>query len=459
MKLDFIHRHNNYRLLLIFAGWGMDPGVFTGLYRRGYDIAVAWDYRDEDFDPSPLAEYGEIALLAWSMGVFAADRIVPRLQLPLSVTIAVNGTPWPINDTKGIPEAIFNGTLRGLNERSLMKFYRRMCGSSDEFARFQAHTPKRSIEELKEELQAIKDRSCTGHDGVMRWDKAIVSDNDAIIPTTNQINAWHEHEIHLIPGPHIPEWQKLVDTMLIDKLLVHDRFSKGFATYEREAEAQASSAERLWHLWQAHGTTTPAERLIEIGYGTGIFTRMYAPAINIRDWQLWDIVEPAGIIPAGARTETGDAEAGIHRIATESVDKIVSASTIQWFNSLPGFFRQAARTLKHGGELIVSTFGPLTFRELAAAGVPPLPYPDAATLRKYISGAGLKTVHISEDLICRRFASPHEVLLHIRATGVNALNATATPAQVRRILSDYPRETDGKATLTYQPIYIIATKQ
>ena len=53
MKLDFIHRHNNYRLLLIFAGWGMDPGVFTGLYRRGYDIAVAWDYRNEDFDPSP----------------------------------------------------------------------------------------------------------------------------------------------------------------------------------------------------------------------------------------------------------------------------------------------------------------------------------------------------------------------------------------------------------------------
>lgn len=459
MKLQFIHRANNVRLILLFAGWAMDPSVFAGLKRPGYDIAVVWDYRNTDFDPEPLSEYGEIALFAWSMGVFAANRILPALHLPLSLTVAVNGTPWPVSDTKGIPEAIFDGTLRGLNGRSLLKFYRRMCGSSERFTQFSAHMPQRDVDELADELHAIKTRCLTETQPTpMRWDKAIVSDNDAIIPTTNQINAWHGREIHLIPGPHIPDWQKLIDTMLIDKQLVHDRFEKGFATYESEADAQTATAKRLWQLWQEYGSTAHIGRLIEIGYGTGIFTRIYAGTIEADDWQLWDIVAPTGPVPANAVIVTGDAESGIHSVATASVDRIVSASAIQWFNSLPGFIQEAARTLTPDGQLILSTFGPLTFRELTAAGTAPLPYPDIVSLKRYLSDAGLRIIHISDDLIEMHFQNAHDVLRHIQATGVNAVRAGATPAHVRRIMANYPLKTDGTAALTYQPIYIIASK-
>ena len=459
MNLKFTYRDNNDRLLLIFAGWGMDAEVFDGLRRPGYDVAVAWDYRNEEADLTPLSSYGEIALMAWSMGVAEADRILSGHDLPLSLTVAVNGTLHPVDDRKGIPAAIYDGTLNGLNERSLMKFHRRMCGSSESFARFKTRMPARDLTELADELRAIRQRPYTHDAPHLRWDKAIVSDNDAIIPTANQLEAWCGTEITLIPGAHLPDWQTLADTLLIDKALVHDRFAKGFATYEREADAQTHAAQTLWRLWQQHCTTGTTGTLIEIGYGTGIFTRRYAPVVSsATDWQLWDLVEPSGTLPANARAVTCDAESRIHFLPDSSVSKIVSASAIQWFNSLPAFLRQAERVLEPGGELIVSTFGPLTFRELTAAGGAPLPYPDMTSLRRYLTDAGLTVTHLSDEIIGKRFESAHDVLRHIRATGVNAVSTTASTSRVRGILANYPLEADGTAILTYQPIYIIASK-
>ncbi len=44
---------------------------------------------------------------------------------------------------------------------------------------------------------------------------------------------------------------------------------------------------------------------------------------------------------------------------------IISASTVQWFNSPRRFLRRALRALKPGAMLAISTFGPDTYRELA----------------------------------------------------------------------------------------------
>lgn len=462
MKLRFTYRDNNSRLLLIFAGWGMDAGVFAQLRRPGYDIAVAWDYRSDDADLTAVAGYGEIVLIAWSMGVYEADRVLHGHRLPLSLTVAVNGTLHPVDNTQGIPELIFDGTLNGLNERSLMKFYRRICGSSEAFAAFKLCMPQRSIDELADELRAIRIRQNTGrytHDsGHLRWDKVIVADNDAIIPTANQLTAWRGYEITLMPGSHFPDWQKLLDTLLIDKALVHDRFAKGFATYDNEADAQAYAARQLWQLWQQSVPTECSGPIIEIGYGTGIFTRMYAPMITSGEWQLWDLVDPTFDIPSKAEAVACDAESRIHTVTSDSISLVVSTSALQWFNSLPAFLAQISRILQPGGYLIASTFGPLTFRELAAAGASPLPYPDTTSISRYIEAAGLTTVHLSDEIVEKRFASPHDALRHIQATGANAVSSTASASRVRGILSRYPVASDGTASLTYQPIYIIATK-
>ena len=66
MKSKFIVRNDSSRLLLIFAGWGMDWRPFASLSRPGYDILVIWDYRDLLFDWKPLFRYDEICLIASS---------------------------------------------------------------------------------------------------------------------------------------------------------------------------------------------------------------------------------------------------------------------------------------------------------------------------------------------------------------------------------------------------------
>ena len=124
------------------------------------------------------------------MGVWGGSQIVSSIEQPIANTIAINGTPYPIDDNKGIPEAIFNGTLEGLNEATLKKFQRRMCGSADNFKHFQQVAPLRSVESLKEELAAIGSlyKSCPSKE--VKWSEAYIGQNDRIFPAINQQAAW-----------------------------------------------------------------------------------------------------------------------------------------------------------------------------------------------------------------------------------------------------------------------------
>lgn len=146
------------RLLLFFAGWGMDEHPFLQYAPPDSDFMICYDYRTLDFDTSPLAGYTVIDVVAWSMGVWAASQVLSKVSLPIRRRIAINGSPFPIDEKRGIPPAIFMGTLEGLNEASLRKFQRRMCADGNVFARFQLTAPERSIEELKEELAAVAEQ-------------------------------------------------------------------------------------------------------------------------------------------------------------------------------------------------------------------------------------------------------------------------------------------------------------
>ena len=192
MKQAFIIKQNNPHLLLFFAGWGMDKHPFEEYAPSNHDFLVCYDYTSLDFDYSVLSGYETVDVVAWSMGVWAASQIVGSIEQTITNTIAINGTPYPIDDNRGIPEAIFNGTLEGLNEATLKKFQRRMCGSADNFKHFQQVAPQRSVDALKEELAAIGSlyKSCPPKE--VKWSEAYIGLNDRIFPATNQQAAWKE---------------------------------------------------------------------------------------------------------------------------------------------------------------------------------------------------------------------------------------------------------------------------
>lgn len=194
MKQRFIKKENNPRLLLFFAGWGSDERLFDRPVADGYDYLLCFDYRSPDFDYALLDGYREIRLLAWSMGVWAAGHTLAGRNYPWQMRLAVGGTPFPIDDCRGIPEAVFRGTLAHFSDAVLVRFRRRICGTAEQVKEFLSHRPYRPVEELREELQALAACACRPSASFV-WDKAIIGTCDKIFPPANQREAWRDVEV------------------------------------------------------------------------------------------------------------------------------------------------------------------------------------------------------------------------------------------------------------------------
>lgn len=194
MKQRFIKKENNPRLLLFFAGWGSDERLFDRPVADGYDYLLCFDYRSPDFDYALLDGYREIRLLAWSMGVWAAGQTLAGHDCPWQMRLAVGGTPFPIDDCRGIPEAVFRGTLAHFSDAALARFRRRICGTAEQVKEFLSHRPYRPVEELREELQALATCACRPSASFV-WDKAIIGTCDKIFPPANQREAWRDVEV------------------------------------------------------------------------------------------------------------------------------------------------------------------------------------------------------------------------------------------------------------------------
>ncbi len=192
MKQIQLINQKHRRLLLFFAGWGADETPFKDYRPAASDYMLCYDYRTLEFDASHLNSYEEINVIGWSMGVWAATQTMPRLHLPVIRSIAINGTPFPIDEKRGIPPEIFHGTLERLTDVSLHKFLKRMCADGAAFRQFLQVTPRRPLEELREELIEIEKSYSTCSIPHFQWQQAVVGNNDRIIPPANQQDAWAE---------------------------------------------------------------------------------------------------------------------------------------------------------------------------------------------------------------------------------------------------------------------------
>lgn len=452
------------RLLLIYAGWGMDWRPFRDLSLPGYDILVLWDYRDLTFNWKPLMAYDEVCLVAWSMGVFAASVTIHELLPRITKRIAINGTLDPIHDSKGIPAAIYHGTINALAPGTLRKFYRRMCMNAQEFEAFHANQPKRTIAELSEELRAIETHYIFHVPQVQQWDLAVVSRHDAIFPTQNQVTAWRQFApIQFMEAAHLPDFAKILPRLFIDKDRVRSRFAASAATYTEKALAQHRIAAALFRRFRQNTSPAALEgNILEVGCGDGTLTRLYAPLVHplsvVRLWDLASDKAPEGA-PANAVYERCDAETAVRRLPTASQAVIFSASTIQWFNSPAAFMRQCRRVLIPGGYLVLSTFVRGNLEEITGVTGAGLSLPMADGWRRMVPpGMELIVCDVASEILT--FDEPRQVLEHLRDTGVNAVDFNSNNvALTRRLLEAYPRNDAGACTLTYRPVYLIARKQ
>ncbi|MDE7120492.1 MAG: alpha/beta fold hydrolase, partial [Muribaculaceae bacterium] len=225
------------RAILFFSGWGFDAGRLD-LEVPGYDTIFLWDYTEKDAGAADIdaltAPYSEIIVIGWSFGVKGAAEYINNTTAPVTRTIAVNGTENHIDDQRGIPSAVFEGTLAGLSPLTLRKFQRRATGAAPlppELAASMATTADNDqICRLRNELDAF---GHLPHDNTpRRWSVVVVSENDRIFPAENQLRAWQgQPDVRIVPdGNHFLPMADLRQ-YIVDKQLVSARFEKAAGTY------------------------------------------------------------------------------------------------------------------------------------------------------------------------------------------------------------------------------------
>jgi pimeloyl-[acyl-carrier protein] methyl ester esterase len=205
MNQLWINRQQNKKCILFFNGWGMDENAIRHLGYPGYDLCMVNDYRTIGPWMAPNLNYEEIDLVAWSLGVWAAEQALGTARINITRSIAINGTPHPVHDEMGIPGAIFTATLHEWSEKNRTKFNMRMMGGRQNYQQYNFLLSQRTVDHQKEELKAIFQQYKTGRAVSLRWDKAIIGTNDMIFTTQNQLNWWTgKTSIATSPIPHFP---------------------------------------------------------------------------------------------------------------------------------------------------------------------------------------------------------------------------------------------------------------
>ena len=190
------------QLIIYFCGWGMTPATVSHLTLPDQcDLLALYDYRilelSDDLADLPWDSYEAVTIVAWSLGVWAAEQVVPHWSI-LSTKqrlIAVAGSPYPMHDQWGIPKQIFVGTLEGLTDENRQRFNRRMCGGK-RYKQLYDILSERPTTELRDELQAVYDSLATPEASEstphtrLAWDLAIIGERDQIFPAKNLSTLW-----------------------------------------------------------------------------------------------------------------------------------------------------------------------------------------------------------------------------------------------------------------------------
>lgn len=435
--------------------------LYEHVQMSGWDTMVCLGQNLKTDEARKLAEivsdYSTVYVYGYSLGVAAAIRALKTVDIHPAALFAVNGTPTPCDDMRGIPVAIYEGTTEGLTERNLKKFQMRMFGDTSLYREWADRLPRtQSVDRLQKEL-----REATAEiRAVPTFDAAFIGTADRIFPPENQHNAWDGlTKVVEIEAPHFIDLQNVIERTIVDTGRVAARFNRAMHTYSAHAHAQRLIAERLMEL--AFQRRCEVQNLIEVGPGTGLFTALWQHRWNVQKALYMDLCDMPhyGAAPREQYLQ-GDAEESMQHVADEKIDRVdavVSASAIQWLSNLPLFFHNCAAVMHDGALLAVSTFAPGNLKELLALRPDLLRYPSADELAE-MARREFRDVAVSCEDVEIEFTTPLEALRHLSLTGVTTAGTRTSVGELRRFAAAYPMNARGRYTLTFRPLYLIANK-
>lgn len=203
MELHWLNRSQSDRLILFALGWAADHRIVEHIRPEGYDILTLYDYRPGSGDAGRLRDevekYPRRWLVAWSFGVWAAERALGGIGF--EGALALNGTPFPVDDLYGIEPRRLAVTLRGLRSGGMEAFDRRAYG--DDYPRLRHLLSPRPLGDNIAELEFLAEASVRQYEPSIRWDGAVVGSGDKIFPPENMARYWGSRA-RLLPLPHYP---------------------------------------------------------------------------------------------------------------------------------------------------------------------------------------------------------------------------------------------------------------
>lgn len=195
MKTYIRRREINDQLVIVFGSWGTDENVFVPLCNDDFDFILFYNYSSDEALVLPeMKIYTRITLIGWSLGVWAAEYLSPKIGLKPDITIAVNGTPIPADDKFGIPLHIFEGTLNNISEENMEKFYLRMFGDKRTYKLNLERIPHRTVKSLHDELRWLYNRIMEQKEPGFQWNYAVTSEFDRVFPAKNLKSYWEKEE-------------------------------------------------------------------------------------------------------------------------------------------------------------------------------------------------------------------------------------------------------------------------
>lgn len=252
--------------------------------------------------------------------------------------------------------------------------------------------------------------------------------------------------------------------MMINKRRVAQFFHAALESYEQNSVAQQKIGQHLLQIL-LNNQLSGFQNVLEIGCGTGIFTRLLMQNIHPKSWDLNDLCDVSTQLKNNLPHQNYSfyqADGEYLNFTNKQYDLIVSCSTVQWFENQQAFIQRCWEHLAPNGVLLFSTFTPNNLTEVRTLSGIGLNYPHLCQWYNWLLD-NFHLAHLEQTEIELKFDSPLLVLRHLKETGVTATNNQIWNRnkivqfcdQYRRHYADY----SGKVSLTYSPIFVLAKKK
>ena len=254
-------------------------------------------------------------------------------------------------------------------------------------------------------------------------------------------------------------------------------FSAATESYDSHAVLQREIADRL--LAHLAFTKIEPKRILDIGCGTGYFTRLLRNKFKRAEIVALDLSEAmvqstrmshARRMPWHGHHRHLCADAAALPLKSEQFDLVCSNLAMQWLPNPKSMLAEMRRVLAPGGLMLLSTFGRRTLSELrqSLAAIEPqraghvLPFPDVTSLGDALMKLAIELPVTDTDLFTLTYPDTISLIRELKGLGASASairgrkNGLYGRDLIRRLeqeYGDHHRGEDGRIYATFEALY------